>query len=187
MDNRVPGGAGDDRLALRPIDRLVMDLASDRARANPRRRFLLRYHEFPDLLQRMVNAVEPESYARPHRHANPPKVELFVVLRGSALVVRFDDAGAILEALPLAAGGPVHGVEIPPGAWHSVVALESGTVFFEVKDGPYDAATDKEFAAWAPAEDDIAALGYLAELRQRLHVSALADAIAEADLDEDLP
>jgi cupin fold WbuC family metalloprotein len=193
MDNRVPAHEGADELSFRPVDRLVMDLASDRARRDPRRRALLRYHEFPDHVQRMINAVEPESYARPHTHANPPKVEIFVVLRGSGVVVRYDEAGNILEATRVEAGGPVHGVEVPAGAWHSLLALERDTVFFEVKDGPYDAATDKQFAPWSPPEDDpIAARRFLDDLRARLGLPPLTqldeNLLDEAlDEDEDLP
>ena len=30
-----------------------------------------------------------------------------------------------------------YGVHIPAGQWHTLEVLESGTVIFEVKDGPY--------------------------------------------------
>ena len=84
-------------------------------------------------------------------------------------MVRFDAAGEILESTIVAAGGPVLGVEIPPQAWHTLLALEPGTVLFEVKEGPYDPATDKRFAPWAPPESDtVLARAYLADLRRRL-------------------
>ena len=187
-DNRVPRLDGADPLSLRPIDRALMDLATERALQSPRYRALLRYHEFSDKVRVMINAFEPESYAAPHRHANPPKVEVFLVLRGSGVVVRFDDKGAVLEATTLQAGGPAHGVEIPPGAWHNVIALEPGSVFYEIKEGPYDPATDKEFAPWAPLENDPAAPTYLASLRATLGLPALADIAAmqmDAALDDD--
>ena len=31
----------------------------------------------------------------------------------------------------------VYGVHIPAGQWHTLEVLESGTVIFEVKDGPF--------------------------------------------------
>ena len=34
-----------------------------------------------------------------------------------------------------------HGVHIPQGQWHTLEVLESGTVIFEVKDGPYTPLT----------------------------------------------
>ena len=41
------------------------------------------------------------------------------------------------------------------------------TVIFEVKPGPYDAATDKEFAPWAPPEGDPRAHAYLIQLEDQ--------------------
>ena len=31
----------------------------------------------------------------------------------------------------------VYGIHIPAGQWHTLEVLESGTMIFEVKDGPY--------------------------------------------------
>jgi hypothetical protein len=45
-------------------------------------------------------------------------------------------------------------MDIPPGAWHSLVALEDA-VIYEVKGQPaggYVQAEDKDFAPWAPEE-----------------------------------
>jgi hypothetical protein len=52
------------------------------------------------------------------------------------------------------------------GVWHTFFALEPGTVIFEVKPGPYEMATDKEFALWAPAENAADAPSYLAKLEE---------------------
>jgi hypothetical protein len=41
-----------------------------------------------------------------------------------------------------------------------------GGAFLEVKEGPYDPATAVEFAAWAPAEGDAGAAGFLRWLRR---------------------
>ena len=169
MDNRVPATNPNDPLSLHLIDGALLDAATAAAQASPRQRHILRFHELPERVQRMVNALEPTTYAQPHQHRDPDKAEIFICLRGRAIVVRFTEDGAILETTLLAVGGPVLGVEIPPTAWHSVIALVPGTVLYEVKEGPYDAATDKRFAPWAPAETDLAAAqAYLADLRQRL-------------------
>jgi cupin fold WbuC family metalloprotein len=188
MDNLIPHPNPDDTLSLRPVDWVLLDRATDAARQSPRHRHILRFHDFPETVQRMVNAVEPESYAPPHQHHDPDKAEIFVCLRGRAVVVRFDATGAILEATTVAAGGPVLGVEIPPTAWHTLLALEPGTVLYEVKEGPYDPAGDKRFAPWAPPETDPAAgQAYLRELRHRLGLPPLGhvDPGSEVD-DEDL-
>jgi cupin fold WbuC family metalloprotein len=186
MDNRVPQPHTDDALSLRPIDWVLLDTATAAAQRSPRRRQILRFHELPELLQRMVNAVEPESYAQPHQHRAPDKAEVFVCLRGRAVVVRFDAGGEILEATTVAAGGPVLGVEIPPQAWHTLLALEPGTVLFEVKEGPYDAASDKRFAPWAPPESDpVMARAYLADLRRRVGLPPLGHEGEDLDAEED--
>jgi cupin fold WbuC family metalloprotein len=56
------------------------------------------------------------------------------------------------------------GVDSRPGVWHTFFALVDDTVVFEVKPGPYDNTTDKDFAVWAPSEDDPNAAAYLMQL-----------------------
>jgi hypothetical protein len=52
--------------------------------------------------------------------------------------------------------------EIPGGEWHSVIFQAPAAVVLEVKAGPYQPQLDKEFASWAPAENDPAAARELA-------------------------
>jgi cupin fold WbuC family metalloprotein len=155
-----------DPFSLVPFDEGLLDAVVQAAASSPRRRSIVRFHEHDEHLQRMLNAIEPESYTRPHRHADPSKPEAFVALRGSVLVVRFSDDGAPLEGVVISSDGPVRGVEIPAGAWHSLVALRRGTVLFEVIQGPYDEATHKQFAPWAPPEEDReGGLAFIAQMR----------------------
>jgi cupin fold WbuC family metalloprotein len=37
-----------------------------------------------------------------------------------------------------------YGVHIPAGQWHSLEVLQSGSVIFEVKDGPYEPLGDDD-------------------------------------------
>jgi hypothetical protein len=53
------------------------------------------------------------------------------------------------------------GVDIQPGVWHTIAVLTPHVVCFEVKPGPYSAATDEDFARWAPREGDQSAGTYL--------------------------
>lgn len=132
-------------------------------------------HSGPDdPVQRMLNAFEPGTYVRPHRHDDPPKWELFVALRGRAAVLIFDDGGRVTERRELMPAGEDSGVEIAPGTWHTLVSLESGTVLLEIKPGPYEPLADKDFAAWAPAEGEAGA----AELEARLQLARPGDAVA---------
>ena len=55
------------------IDRELLQTKSREAARNPRKREVLILHrEDSDPLQRMLNAVQPGSYIRPHRHRISP-------------------------------------------------------------------------------------------------------------------
>jgi hypothetical protein len=60
----------------------------------------------------------------------------------------------------------VIGFEMPSNTWHSWVTMTDGSVFFETKQGPYDAQTAAEFAAWSPEDGTTQAQGFTARLRQ---------------------
>jgi cupin fold WbuC family metalloprotein len=143
-------------MKLKTVTDTLLDELVLKAQASPRRRANFNLHpELDDPVQRFLNAVEPGTYVRPHRHVTPlPKWELFVALAGRIAILEFDDAGTVTERVEVAAAGPVRAVEIPSGAWHGLVVLEPGTVLFEFKQGPYAATSDKDFAAWAPGEGE---------------------------------
>lgn len=137
------------------MKRLTADtLAALRAEAvaSPRRRKNFNLHaSLDDPIQRLCNAFEPGTYVRPHRHG-ADVWELFLVLGGHAAVLIFDDEGRVTERTEIQAGGETPVIELPPGVWHSLVALAPNTVLFEVKPGPYRPTGDNNFAAWAPTE-----------------------------------
>ena len=138
---------------MKQIDRKTLDNLSREAIDSPRKRKNLNFHEhLSDSLQRMLNALEPETYLRPHKHENPDKREIFIILRGRVAVFTFFDDGNIKDSVVLDTKTMNLGIEIPPREWHTVIALESNTVIFEIKDGPYEPMNDKNFASWAPAE-----------------------------------
>ena len=119
----------------------------------PRQRKNLNLHPtLADPVQRLLNAFEPGTYVRPHQHSDPGKWELFAILHGRALVLAFTNAGIVQERHELAPAGGVQVIEIAAGTWHTLAALESGTVLLEVKQGPYAPAGPRDFAPWAPPE-----------------------------------
>ncbi len=132
----------------------LMSLCSEAAVAPRLRKNLNLHTELDDPVQRLLNAFEPGTYLRPHRHAAPPKWELFVAITGRAAVLTFADDGRVLERVELDADGGTRLVEIPDGALHTLVALVPKTVLFEVKRGPYLPTPPQDVAAWAPAEGD---------------------------------
>src|SRR5512137_1773934 len=94
-------------------DRLLDDLTS-RASASARKRAHRNLHPvLEDPVQRLSVAIEPGTYIRPHRHADPATWEVFLMLRGSAVFLSFDDAGTVVERTVISAAGPVRAIEIP--------------------------------------------------------------------------
>lgn len=150
-------------MTLRRIERTLVSRLAQEAREGNRKRALHRFHQHEEPIQRMVNVLLEGSYVRPHRHLDPDKTEVFIALQGKGVVFTFDDEGTP-DDHQLLDREECWGVEIPPGVWHMVAALTPEAAFYEVIDGPYDAATHKRFAPWAPPEGDPAAPSYLASL-----------------------
>lgn len=150
----------------------------EKARQSPRRRINHNFHSCAeDNPHRFLNVFLQGSYVTPHRHLDPPKAESFIVLEGCMAAWVFNDDGKVRDTYLLAPGlvpdsvpeafrklSPCTGVDVPPGVWHTVAALTPHAVCFEVKPGPWQPATDKEFAPWAPREDSADAADYLARL-----------------------
>ena len=135
------------------------------SRQSPRGRIICPYHPSAgDPLHRMLNVVQPHSYIQPHRHAFPPKAESAIVLKGLIGCVIFSDAGAVEQVHVLGANRPAFGIDIHAGVFHTLIALEADSVVFEVKQGPYEKASDKDFSPWAPKEGTSEAKAYLEQL-----------------------
>jgi cupin fold WbuC family metalloprotein len=132
--------------------KLLSDLSSQ-AKVNPRLRKNLNLHKsYDEPSQRLLNAMEPDSYIRPHRHLRDPKPESFVGLRGKMVLLVFSDTGVVEQVIPFGPGEDVVGVDIPPGVWHTVICLQEGSVFYETKPGPFIPTYKKDMASWAPEE-----------------------------------
>jgi cupin fold WbuC family metalloprotein len=150
----------------------LLDKLSQKAMKSARKRLNHNFHDdLADPINRMLNAFEPGTYIQPHKHENPDKREVFIVLRGSLVVVFFDNSGTPTDFVLLDRDKGNYAVEIPVGAWHSLFSLESGSVVYEVKDGPYLPMNDKNFAEWAPKEGDPNCEEYLVRLIDRFYAS----------------
>ena len=118
------------------IDEKMLDDLSIQAKASPRLRMNLNFHEsLEDKCHRFLNAVEPGADIPIHRH--PDKEESFVVLRGKIRVTTYNDKGSIIEDKVLSPSEGRYGVNVEKNVWHTVEALEPGSVIFECKEGPY--------------------------------------------------
>ena len=119
------------------INQALLDELTFQAKASPRLRMNLDLRNSPeDQSQRMLNAIEPGSVLPIHRHRKSS--ETVVVLRGHLRETFFEETGQVIEVIDMVLGGDVVALNIPIGQWHSVEALESGTVILETKDGPYE-------------------------------------------------
>ena len=131
------------------LDQLIAE-----AKSTPRRRKHLNIHaDLTEPIQRLFVAFEPGTYVQPHRHPEAGKWEMFVLLKGKAAVVLFDQGGCVLQRQELAEEGANRLIQIPPQQWHTLISLQSGTLLLETKPGPYQALADKDFAKWAPKEN----------------------------------
>ncbi len=150
------------RMPMIVIDQKLVSSLTGEAKGSARLRKNFNFHsDYADPVNRMLNAFEPGTYVRPHKHESPDKCEVFIVLTGRALALQFDDSGNIITRVVLDHSQGVFGVEFPARTWHSIVSLTSGTVLYEVKPGPYAPLSDKNFAPWAPPEGSPEAAAYL--------------------------
>ena len=119
-----------------------MDELTAQAKMSPRLRMNLDMrNDENDTSQRMLNAIEPGSPLPIHRHQKTS--ETVVCLRGRLVEEYYDELERICtDRIELSPNGPVAAVNIPAGQWHTVKALESGTVILEVKDGAYEPISD---------------------------------------------
>ena len=124
------------------ITQTVLDNLTEQAKASPRLRMNLDLRNSDaDQSQRMLNAIELGSVVPIHRHQKSS--ETVVCLRGRLVEEFYDELERICtERIELSPNGPVVALNIPAGQWHTVHALESGTVILEMKNGKYEPISD---------------------------------------------
>lgn len=121
---------------MKVIDLELLDRASSEAKESPRLRMNINFHQsLEDKCHRFLNAVEPGTEVPIHRH--PTKDESFVILRGKVRVTTHNDDGSVIEDVVLSQESGNYGVDIPKNVWHKLESLESGSVIFECKEGPF--------------------------------------------------
>lgn len=120
------------------ITQAILDNLTAQAKASPRLRMNMDLRNgTEDCSQRMLNAIEPGSPMPIHRHKYTS--ETVVCLRGWFVEEFYDELERICtDRIELTPGGPNFLVNVPAGQWHTVRALESGSVLLECKDGKYE-------------------------------------------------
>lgn len=154
---------------MKIFDTRYLDDLGIQAKGSPRLRQHRNIHlSYQDACQRLFNAIEPDSYIRPHRHTSDPREELLIAVRGQMALVTFDDQGTVLGVLRFGTerygNDTAVGAEVPSSTWHTVVALQPDCVLLEVKAGPFDPNQPKDLAQWAPEEGSAAAKKFLNRL-----------------------
>lgn len=154
---------------MKTFDSNFFRILTDKAKNNARLRQHHNLHaSFDDPCQILFNAIDLNSYIRPHRHLTDPKNELLLAIRGTFGLVIFDDIGTIKQTVVLGEvsryENGITGVEVSASTWHTLIALEPDSILLEVKEGPFDPDQPKDLAAWAPAENSPDAIKYLEEL-----------------------
>ena len=124
------------------ITKAILDDLTTKAKASPRRRMNMDLRNgIDDQSQRMLNAIEPDSVVPIHRHQKTS--ETVVCLRGRVVEEYYDEQERICtETIELTPNGLTVALNIPPGQWHTIRSLESGSVILEVKDGKFEPLSD---------------------------------------------
>ena len=123
------------------INQTLLDKLTEEAKASPRLRmnYDLR-NSAEDLSQRILNALEPGTVIPIHRHKDSSETN--ICIRGHYEEYFYDEHGNLTETIDMYPGGPILNIE--KGQWHSLKCLESGTILFEAKDGPYHPLEEDE-------------------------------------------
>ena len=153
--------------SLVQVDHACLEALKALAARSPRHRARLCAHkDSQDRLHEMLIVLSRAAYIRPHKHLN--KTESFHVIEGSATVLFFDDAGAIVEVIPVgeaASGRPFYFRNDDP-RYHTQIITSDFLVFHEITNGPFNRA-DTLFAPWSPEETETAAVRAFVEKLQR--------------------
>ena len=68
-------------------DKLIRQVAA-KARNSKRKRLNYNFHKsYNEKVQRLLNVAYPGTYIRPHKHENPDKVEVFIILNGKVKII----------------------------------------------------------------------------------------------------
>ena len=125
------------------IDKTILDELTAKAKTSDRLRMNLDMRTSSnDTSQRMLNALEPGTIVPIHRHCST--AETVIIVRGKVKEIFYDDNGNVTEEVLMEVGGECPMVQIPAGMWHTIEALESGSVIFEAKDGAFAPLSEED-------------------------------------------
>ena len=121
---------------MKIIDEQLIGEVVAQAKKSPRLRMNYNFHQsLSDKCHRFLNALEIGTQIPVHHHVT--KDETFIILKGKVRVNTYNDNGEIIDSIVLSSESGRYGVDIPRNTWHGLECLESGSVIFEVKEGPF--------------------------------------------------
>jgi cupin fold WbuC family metalloprotein len=141
--------------AIKLLNQDLINTVAEEAASSERLRKNFNFHQLADKVQRFINIMQPGTYVRPHRHTRPESIngfEFFLALQGKIGVLLFNEQGEVIYQEQLGPQHNNHGIEIAEGTFHTLVALAPNSVMFELKEGPYLSASDKDFLSSFPSE-----------------------------------
>ena len=122
-------------MGLQVVNQELLNDVIENAKASPRLRMNYNLHsDLNDKCQRLLNAMEPGTIMPIHHHK---VAEVYILLQGRIRVMTYDEKGNENSSVILDPKEGNYGVQIPENTWHSLEVFESGSVIFEVKEGPY--------------------------------------------------
>ena len=135
----------------------------------PKKEQLTLHRTQGETMHRMITAILPESYLRPHKNAHLSQIKTLSPLTGIAELITFSEDGEVGRRFLLKRGMVV---DVEPYSWHTIVARTPFAIF-ELKSHPlgYVKGKDKIYAPWAPEEGTKEADIYFENLRQKLGLS----------------
>ncbi len=146
-----------------------INFLKEQASLNSRKRIRVCLHEDHNaLLHEMIIVHERQAYVRPHKH--PGKSESTHIIEGIVDVVFFDNYGGIESVHRMGdyASGKMFYYRMAAPIFHTMIIRSDVLVFHETTNGPFN-RKDTEFALWAPADDDRAAVSvFMSELSEKV-------------------
>ena len=114
----------------------LLDKICEEAKVNARLRMNYNLHKSLDQpVQQLLNALEPGTFLPIHRHHHSD--ETCLIMQGSLLLKTYSSDGDLLKTIELNTKKGNFAATVPAGEWHTIEVLESNTVIFELKEGPY--------------------------------------------------
>ena len=121
---------------MKILDKELLDTITAQAQESLRLRMNYNLHDSLEAkAQRLFNALEPGTVLPIHRHRHT--AETYILVRGKMKVEYYNQNKELTDTEILDPAEGKYGLHVPAGQWHTVIPLESGTMVFEVKDGPY--------------------------------------------------